>query len=168
MYGVALLADLLQSNAALLNLAVSGLNIAVTLGCAPLVDKLGRKTCLLASIAGMGFSSLALAIGIINDLKVVSAISVLGFVGSFGVGLGPIPFILASELVDTEAVGAVQSWALGANWISTFIVAQFFPIVNQWLGKGKVYYIFAWTALFFWLFIAWWVPETKGKKVSKN
>jgi len=165
MYGVALLADLLQSNAALLNLLVSVLNICVTLGCAPLVDKLGRKSCLLTSIAGMGVSSLLLGIGIRNGISVLSAIAVLAFVGSFGIGLGPIPFILSAELVNTEAVGATQGWALGANWISTFLVAQFFPMVNDYLGKGKVYFIFAGLALFFWLFIGWWVPETKGKKV---
>lgn len=164
MYGVALLADLLKSNAALLNLLVSVLNICVTLGCAPLVDKLGRKSCLLTSIAGMGISSLLLGIGIRNGISVLSAIAVLCFVGSFGIGLGPIPFILSAELVNQEAVGATQGWALGANWISTFIVAQFFPMVNDYLGKGKVYFIFAGLALFFWLFIGWWVPETKGKK----
>jgi MFS family permease len=164
MYGVALLADLLKSNAALLNLLVSLLNVCVTLGCAPLVDKLGRKSCLLTSIAGMGISSLLLGIGILKGISVLSAIAVLCFVGSFGIGLGPIPFILAAELVPTEAVGATQGWALGANWISTFIVAQFFPMVNAYLGKGKVYFIFAGLALFFWLFIGWWVPETKGKK----
>jgi MFS family permease len=166
MYGVALLADLLKSNAALLNLLVSLLNIIVTLGCAPLVDKLGRKSCLLTSIAGMGISSLLLGIGILKGISILSAISVLCFVGSFGIGLGPIPFILSAELVSTEAVGATQGWALGANWISTFVVAQFFPMINDYLGKGKVYFIFAGLALFFWLFIGWWVPETKGKKVS--
>jgi sugar porter (SP) family MFS transporter len=162
MYGVSLLADLLQSNSALLNLAVSAINILVTAAAAPLVDKIGRKTCLLISIAGMGISSLFLAIGIIHSISILSAVAVLFFVGSFGVGLGPIPFILSSELVSTEAVGATQGWALGANWISTFIVAQFFPIVNAALGKGKIYFIFAGVALFFWLFVAWWVPETSG------
>lgn len=162
MYGVSLLADLLQSNSALLNLGVSALNVIVTAAAAPLVDKIGRKTCLLISIAGMGISSLLLAIGIIHSISVLSALAVLFFVGSFGVGLGPIPFILSSELVSTEAVGATQGWALGANWISTFIVAQFFPIVNAALGKGKIYFIFAGVALFFWLFVAWWVPETSG------
>ncbi|KAF2397689.1 general substrate transporter [Trichodelitschia bisporula] len=164
MYGVALLADLLQSNSALLNLSVSALNIAVTAGCAPLVDKLGRKTCLLSSIAGMGVSSLLLAIGITRSIQVLSAVAVLLFVASFALGLGPIPFILSAELVGPEAVAATQGWALGASWVSTFVVAQFFPMVNAWLGKGKVYFIFAGLAAFFWCFVAWIVPETKGKK----
>jgi MFS family permease len=163
MYGVSLLAGLLESNSALLNLAVSALNIVVTAGGAPLVDKLGRKTCLLNSLAGMGISSLLLAIGIIRSIPVLSAIAVLFFVASFGLGLGPVPFILASELVGSDAADATQSIALGANWIATFIVAQFFPLASAQL-HGKVYFIFAALSAFFFAFISWYVPETKGKK----
>ncbi|KAF2201602.1 hypothetical protein GQ43DRAFT_371078 [Delitschia confertaspora ATCC 74209] len=163
MYGVSLLADLLESNSALLNLVVSAVNIVVTAGCAPLVDKLGRKVCLLSSLAGMGVSSLLLAIGILKSISVLSAVAVMLFVSSFAVGLGPVPFILASELAGPEAVGATQSIALAANWIATFIVAQFFPLASAQLG-GKVYFIFAALSGFFFLFISWFVPETKGKK----
>jgi MFS family permease len=163
MYGVSLLAGLLESNSALLNLAVSAINIVVTAGGAPLVDKLGRKTCLLNSIAGMGISSLMLAIGIIRSIPVLSAVAVLMFVASFGLGLGPVPFILASELVGSDAADATQSIALAANWIATFIVAQFFPLASAKL-HGQVYFIFAALSAFFFAFIAWYVPETKGKK----
>ncbi|KAK4546828.1 hypothetical protein LTR36_001560 [Oleoguttula mirabilis] len=164
MYGVSLLSDLLEANSALLNVGVAALNLIVTLSAAPLVDKLGRKACLLLSITGMGVNSILLAVGIMKGIAPLSAIAVLLFVASFGLGLGPIPFILSSELVGAEAVGATQSWALAANWIATFVVAQFFPVVNEKLGKGQVYFIFAAFALVFGLFTAWWVPETKGKK----
>lgn len=163
MYGVSLLAGLLESNSALLNLAVSALNIIVTASCAPLADKLGRKVCLLSSLAIMGSSSLLLAIGIIKAIPVLSAIAVLLFVSGFAVGLGPVPFILASELVGPDAVDATQSIALGANWIATFVVAQFFPLASAKL-HGKVYFIFAALSAFFFAFVSWYVPETKGKK----
>jgi MFS family permease len=163
MYGVSLLAGLLESNSALLNLAVSALNIIVTAGCAPLADKLGRKVCLLSSLAIMGTSSLLLAIGIIKSIPVLSAVAVLLFVSGFAVGLGPVPFLLASELVGPDAVDATQSIALGANWIATFIVAQFFPLASAKL-HGNVYFIFAGLSGLFFAFIAWYVPETKGKK----
>ena len=164
MYGVSLLADLLASNSALLNIFVSILNVVATTGFAPLVDVLGRKPCILGSIGGMGISSVLLAIGIRSSVPILSAVSVLLFVACFAFGLGPVPFILASELVGPEAVGATQSWALAANWISTFVVAQFFPMVNEWLGKGVVYFVFAALAAAFFLFVSWFVPETKGKK----
>lgn len=164
MYSVSILGGLLPTSAALLTVAVSGLNVIVTLACAPLPDKIGRKPCLLLSIAGMGISSVLLALGLEFSIKVLSAAATLTFVSSFAFGLGPIPFMLATELVGQEAVGATQSLALTANWISTFAVAQFFPVVDSGLGgHGRAYWVFASMALVLGSFIAWWVPETKGR-----
>ncbi|KAI9823721.1 MAG: hypothetical protein M1832_002278 [Thelocarpon impressellum] len=164
MYSVSLLSDLLPTTSALLAVAVSGLNLVTTIVCAPLADRLGRKRCLLLSIAGMGVNALLLAVSILFAQKALSAAAVLLFVASFAVGLGPVPFILASELVGPEAVGATQSWALVANWSATFLVAQFFPVLNKAMGKGRVYFLFAGLAAVFFVFVAWRVPETKGKR----
>lgn len=164
MYGVSLLSELLSSSSALLNLFVALLNLVVTSACAPLVDKLGRKLCLGASAGGMALSSLLLAIGISRSIPVLSGIAVMAFVASFALGVGPVPFILSSELVGPEAVGATQSWALAANWLATFVVAQFFPVVNKALGKGRIYYVFAGFGLATLLFVYFVVPETKGKR----
>ncbi|PKX88787.1 putative MFS glucose transporter [Aspergillus novofumigatus IBT 16806] len=164
MYSVSLLQSLLPTGAALLTVMISALNLIITLACSPLPDKIGRKTCLLLSISGMGCNSVLLALGIYFNQKVLSAIAALLFVASFAVGLGPVPFILASELVGPEAVGATQSWALAANWTATFVVAQFFPVLNDALGgRGKIYWIFAVLACLLGGFIYGWVPETKGK-----
>lgn len=165
MYSVSLLTPVFPTSSALLTIFISVINLFATILGAPLADRLGRKTCLLMSITGMGISSLSLALSMLFGVKVLTAIAVLAFVASFAVGLGPIPFILASELVGQEAKGATQSWALAANWIFTFCVAQFFPIVNVALGgRGWVYFIFAGLALLSGIFVTWRVPETKGKK----
>jgi MFS family permease len=169
MYSVSLLKDLLPMSSALLTIVISAINLITTIACSPLPDKLGRKTCLLLSIIGQGTSALALALSIVFEAKILSAVAVLFFVAFFAVGLGPVPFILASEMVGPEAVGAVQSCCLGANYIATFLVAQFFPIINVALnerfgGAGWVYFIFTSLAILCGLFVLWRVPETKGKK----
>jgi len=169
MYSVSLLRDLLPINSALLTIIISAINLIMTAACSPLPDKFGRKACLLLSIFGQGTSALALALSIVFGAKIFSAVSVLFFVAFFAVGLGPVPFILASEMVGPEAVGAVQSCCLGANYIATFLVAQFFPIINVALnnrfgGAGWVYFIFTGLALLSGLFVLWRVPETNGKK----
>jgi MFS family permease len=117
----------------------------------------------------MGTASLCLAISLRLQVKIFSAVSVLLFVSFFATGLGPVPFLISSELVGQEAVGATQSWCLAANYAATFLVAQFFPLLNNWMndsfgGKGWVYFVFAGFAALSWIFIAWRVPETKGKK----
>ncbi|KAK3365483.1 general substrate transporter [Lasiosphaeria ovina] len=169
MYSVSLLRDLLPTSSALLTIIISVINLGTTIAASPLPDKLGRKTCLLVSIIGQGTSSLALALSIVFELKIMSAIAVLLFVAFFAVGLGPVPFIMASELVGPEAVGATQSWALGASYIATFLVAYLFPIVNEALnsalgGAGWVYFIFAGFAVLWAGFVTRNVPETKGKR----
>ena len=164
MYSVSLMQSILPTTAALLTVLISVINLLITLACSPLPDRIGRKTCLLLSISGMGTSSILLALGMGLNQKVVAGIATLLFVACFAVGLGPVPFMLASELVGPEAVGAAQSWALAANWIATFVVAQFFPILNDALGgRGKVYWVFAAMAGLLGAFIYRWVPETKDK-----
>lgn len=168
MYSVSLLADLLPISSALLTILISVINLVTTVACSPLPDQLGRKTCLLLSIVGQGTSALLLALSIMFEIKILSAFLVLCFVASFAVGLGPVPFMMASEMVGQDAVGAAQSWALGANWVATFLVAQFFPLVNTALndklgGAGWVYFIFAALAAGCALFVWGRVPETKGK-----
>jgi MFS family permease len=168
MYSVSLLKDLLPINSALLTIVISAINLVTTVACSPLPDRLGRKTCLLLSMGGQGMSSLALALSIMFGVKILSAVSVLLFVAFFAVGLGPVPFIMASELVGQEAVGATQSWCLAANYAATFLVAQFFPIVNTALnerfgGAGWVYFIFAAMSVLWAVFVFWRVPETLGK-----
>ncbi|KAJ1326204.1 MFS transporter SP family solute carrier family 2 (facilitated glucose transporter) member 3 [Microdochium nivale] len=168
-YSVSLLDNLLPMSSALLTILVSAVNLFTTIACSPLPDKLGRKTCLLMSIVGQGSSALILALSIIFHLKWLSAFSVLAFVAFFAVGLGPVPFILASELVGQEAVGATQSWCLASNYIATFLVVQFFPIINDELNfrfgsAGWVYFIFAGLAALSAIFVMAKVPETKGKR----
>lgn len=164
MYSVSLLQTILPTTAALLTVAISAINLIITLACSPLPDRIGRKRCLLLSISGMGCSSVLLALGMQFNQKIVSAIAALLFVACFAVGLGPVPFILAAELVGPEAVGAAQSWALSANWTATFVVAQFFPVLNDAMGgHGKVYWVFAAVAGLMGIFIYRRVPETKGK-----
>ena len=169
MYSVSLLSGVLPMSSSLLTIMISIVNLVTTISCAPLADKIGRKACLLLSISGMGSMALCLALSLRWEIKILSAVSVLLFVASFATGLGPVPFMMASELVGQEAVGATQSWCLASNYLFTYIVAQFFPIINTWLnqrygGVGSAYFIFTAFAVISFLFVSWKVPETKGKK----
>ncbi|SZF02748.1 unnamed protein product [Blumeria hordei] len=168
MYSVSLLRGVLPIPSILLTIIMSAMNVITTIVCAPLADRIGRKSCLLLSIAGMGTMSLLLAISLRMEWKLFSAIAVISFVAFFATGLGPVPYIMASELVGQEAVGAAQSWALAANYLASFLVAQFFPLLNSWMnnrwgGAGWVYFIFTAFAGVSWIFVTYYVPETNGK-----
>lgn len=162
MYSVSILGDIMPHKAALITIIVSAANVLVTILFSPLPDKVGRRKTLLASIMGMGVASCLLADGLARNDRPLTIVGVALFVCSFGLGLGPVPFILASELVGPDAVGATSSWALALNWLSTFLVAQFVPMLNAQLPRGHLFWIFAGIAGFFYLAVAYFVPESKG------
>jgi MFS family permease len=162
MYSVDILQDVMPGKAALITVMVSGINVIGTLSFSPLADKIGRKPCLLLSTIGMGLASAMLAAGLAEHSQLLSVLGFTFFVCSFSIGLGPIPFLLPSELVGPEAVGIISSCALGGNWFANFMVAQFFPMVNASLPRGQVFWIFAGISAFFATVILLCVPESKG------
>ncbi|KAK6513301.1 hypothetical protein TWF281_004940 [Arthrobotrys megalospora] len=167
MYGVSILGDIIPTGATLINVIVSLLNLFVTAIAARIIDKVGRKPPLLLSIVGMGIFSALLGIGIIFKIQVLSGISTLLFVSSFAIGLGPLPFMIASELVGHEAVGAAQSIGLTTNWLATFAVAYGFPSLRAMVGNGEVFFIFSALSICSFLFVSKNIPETKGRTVDE-
>ncbi|KAK6507320.1 hypothetical protein TWF481_005761 [Arthrobotrys musiformis] len=167
MYGVSILGDIIPTGATLINVIVSLLNLFVTAIAARIIDKVGRKPPLLLSIVGMGIFSALLGTGIIFKIQVLSGISTLLFVSSFAIGLGPLPFMIASELVGHEAVGAAQSIGLTTNWLATFAVAYGFPSLRAVVGNGEVFFIFSAVSVASFLFVLRKIPETKGRTVDE-
>lgn len=99
----------------------------------------------------MILSSILLAHGLNTHNQTLSAVPLLLFVASFAIGLGPIPFLLVSELVPPEAVPATSSIALSSSWIASFVVALgFLPLRDAlgWVkrgvreGEGRVFWVF--------------------------
>lgn len=165
-YGSAVLKDALPNLSSVVSCLISLLNLIVTIIVTPLIDKYGRKNLLLISSLGMTVWSAALAIGMMKDLAITASISAALFVFSFALGIGPIPFLIVSELVPHAAVGVAQSVATTANWLTTFIIAYFFPICQNLL-KDKVFFIFSITGVLGILFIQTYIPETHGKSYSQ-
>ncbi|KAH9981458.1 hypothetical protein BGW80DRAFT_1270347 [Lactifluus volemus] len=70
---------------------------------------------LLVSVAGALASLVLTGYGLNTGMIVTSSMSILVFVMSFAVGLGPIPFIIISEVAPSHAVSALSSVALSLN-----------------------------------------------------
>lgn len=141
-YSSSILAALLPDLSAWISVGISIVNFCVTLIAANLIEKAGRRVLLLFSLAGMAFSSLLLAYGLNANIKILSAVSATSIIASFALGLGPIPFLLISEFFDVEVVGFAQSFGLSINWITTFCIGFFFPIMRQSIG-GSSFYVFS-------------------------
>lgn len=141
-YSTSILADLLPDLSAWISVGISIVNLVVTFFAAYLIDRTGRRILLLVSLVGMCTASLALAVGINHKLETLSAVAATMMIASFALGLGPIPFLLISEYFDVEVVGLAQSTGLSINWIATFCIGFFFPIMRRQLG-GSSFFVFS-------------------------
>lgn len=156
-FGVEFLKRAVPNYSRLVNVFISVLNLIVTCLVAPQVDKHGRRSLLLVSIAGMSASALILVVSM-GPAPTVSAVSAITFVISFAIGLGPIPFLIISELVPANAAGAAQSIGTTANWLSAFVVGYLFPILESQLG-APVFLIFVVTGILAFTFVWFRIPS---------
>lgn len=166
-YGVSILSATMPQYSRLINCFISLLNLVVTLLISPFVDKFGRRPLLMLSLTGMAISSTLLGLGILGHISTVSSLAAALFVASFAVGLGPVPFLIVSELAPAPAVGVAQSTAATANWIVTFLIVFIFPLLESFLGDFT-FFVFTITGILGMLFIHRCIPETKGKASYKE
>lgn len=141
LHGVSILQGLLPQAAGYINVLISAANLAITSLASLYFDRLSHKSLLLASMLGMSTFAFLLALGIARSIGVLSAVAFLLFVSSFSIGLGPLPWMVASRTVDFKAVDAAQSAGLVANWLATFAVAfgvPIIPTVVSFVGFGFV------------------------------
>jgi len=110
---------------------------------------MGRKALLSISMFGAILSLVLVGFGLNNSLVTISSLAIITFVMSFAVGLGPVPFVMISEVAPPHAVSALSSIALSLNWIVNFFVGLVFLPLRDLLsggeiGKdGRVFYLFA-------------------------
>ncbi|KAI8830674.1 general substrate transporter [Chytriomyces cf. hyalinus JEL632] len=145
-----------------LSLLVSVVNLITTLVSMVLIERLGRRTLLLTSELGMMSCGISIFIAVKATLApAVVVVSLMGFVGFFGIGLGAIPWLILPELVPGYAVNAAASVCSGLNWGSSWIVALLLPVFIGILGYD-IFLLFSVFLAGFAVFTVHYVPETKG------
>ncbi|ODQ77562.1 hypothetical protein BABINDRAFT_163300 [Babjeviella inositovora NRRL Y-12698] len=161
-YGVSVMTQIFPLYAILINCFISLANAIITFISGTLLDRLGRRPLLLLSVSAMGLALLFMAVGIVQQIPSLVIFATFSYVSSFAIGLGPIPFLIISEVTQPEVRSIAQSWGTSTNWVATFLVGFLFPIFNRWLG-GYVYLVFAGVCALFGAFLYLELPETKGK-----
>ena len=118
---------------------VGATNVVMTLVAIFFVDRVGRKPLLYAGLAGMfvGLAALAVAFAQPNlsgSLGTIALVSMMLYVGCFAFSLGPIVWLLISEIFPLPARGLGMSISTLANWVGNFLVSQFFLTMIERLG----------------------------------
>jgi SP family galactose:H+ symporter-like MFS transporter len=160
------------SVAILASVSVGVVNVALTLVAMQLIDRVGRRPLLLVSLAGMALSLFVLGLAfslpqLSASLGGIAVISLMIYVGSFAVGLGPVFWLMLSEIYPLRIRGRAMSIGTAANWITNLIVALSFLTLTQVLGKPATFWLYGAVSVGAWLFSYFLVPETKGKTLEE-
>ncbi|KAK6198134.1 hexose transporter of the major facilitator superfamily [Scheffersomyces amazonensis] len=145
----------------ILSCSFSLCNVISAICISPLVDKVGRRPLVLSSIFMCSICSIVIGVGIINQYDIAVITACFGFVIGFSIGLGPIPFLMISELSGHEVVSIAQSVGTSTNWLANIFIAFGFPILQNSMG-GSVFFIFFTTSIAYLVAVWRYIPETKG------
>jgi MFS transporter, SP family, galactose:H+ symporter len=174
-------------NAILPSLPIGFVNVLFTIVSIYLVDRWGRKPLLYLGLIGMVVALIAMGIGFtfhnsIGDaLKWISFVSMIIYIPFFAISLGPIAWLLISEVYPTKIRGLGMSLATMVNWISNFVIANTFLSLGRavtgempnpageggLVNPGGAFFIYAVVGILALIFVYSYIPETKGHSLEK-
>ncbi len=133
------------------------------------IDKYGRRKLLLWGITGM---IICLGgIGLMFHFELSSGpwllLFILGFIASFAMSLGPIPWVLISEIFPTRIRGIAMSISILMVWIGVVLITQLTPMLLDSVGGAFTFWIFMFNAIVLIIFTYKMIPETKGKTLEE-
>jgi MFS transporter, SP family, galactose:H+ symporter len=156
----------LAQNAILASISIGVINVIMTIVALWLIDLIGRRPLLIVGLSGMFVSLLFLGASFVflkAYLGFIAIICIIAYIASFAISLGPIPWLLFSEIFPLAVRGRAMSIAFFVNWIVNYLVSLSFLTFTQVLGAGVTFWLFAVVCILGLWFVLVKVPETKGK-----
>jgi MFS family permease len=149
--------------------SIGFVNVTFTLIAIWLMDIAGRRPLLffgtvgaICSLTGVG---LLFRSGLTGGLMVVTLLCL--FVACFAFSMGPIKWVVMSEIFPTKIRGRAMAIATLAVWTTDIVYNQLFPILRNRLGVSGIFFLFALLLLPQLLFIWKVMPETKGRTLEE-
>jgi len=163
------------TNTALLETVVVGaVNLGFTVFAIWTVDRLGRKPLMVIGAAGMGISLFAMGLAAYyQKTEMWVLIFILSYIASFALSVGPVTWVILSEIFPTQIRGRAMSIATFCLWSANFVVSQTFPMMNdnKWLvdkfHRGFPFWLYGALCAVLVVFVWFFVPETKGKTLEE-
>lgn len=154
-------------------LATAGIgvvNVLMTIVGMALIDRLGRRLLLLIGFAGTAVALGVIAIGAATGSEMMGKLALGGlvlYIASFAIAIGPLPWVMMSEVfpLDVRALG--MSVASLVNWGFNFLVVFSFPVLVAEFGLAGVFGLYAVVCVIGLAFTQWLVPETSGVSLEE-
>ncbi len=155
-------------NAAFVNSVGVGLtNLVFTFVGIALVDRLGRRPLLIGGAAvqavSLGIVAVAFAQGSQGWWVLVA---ILTYVGAFSASLGPVVWVVISEIFPTKIRGRAMGLATLSLWTACYLLSHTFPILLGSIGPPMTFGLYAGISVACAVFVAIVVPETKGMSLE--
>ncbi|HMC39363.1 MAG TPA: sugar porter family MFS transporter [Acidimicrobiales bacterium] len=161
-----------NSSSILSSVLIGSINVVMTIVSMVLIDRIGRRPLLIASLTGMAASLAVLGLAfelssLSGALQWVTVVCLVAYVASFAIGLGPVFWLLIAEIYPLQARGEAMSMASATNWIANFAVGLTFLLLIQAVGHAGAFWLYAVFGLLGVGFAARFVPETKGRTLEE-
>lgn len=158
------------SGAILATAGIGVVNVVMTLVSMWLIDRMGRRPLLLIGTAGiiitlgiLGFAFLRPGGGLAR----VAVVTLMAYVASFAISLGPIFWLLIAEIYPLKIRGLAEGTAAASNWAANLLVSLTFLSLVQALGPTRTFWLYALFGVAAWIFSYYLVPETKGRSLEE-
>jgi len=153
---------------------VGAVNMFFTIIAIRKVDHWGRKPLMLAGYAGMALALFAIGgAALAGEIKAWILAAILGYIAAFALSVGPVTWVLLSEIYPTRHRGRAMALATFCLWTANYIISQTFPMMdkNDWLvatfNHGFPFLLYGAFSVMAVLFVWRCVPETKGKSLEE-
>lgn len=165
------LAGFASSTSALLaTVGIGIVNVIVTVLAVWILDKVGRKPLLLIGVSGMVVCLAILGISFLTAAAWVDRVAMfalMAYVGFFAISLGPITWVVISEIFPLRVRAQGIGIAAFVNWACNYIVSLTFLDLLYFMGSALTFFLYAVIGVFALLFSLFFIPETKGKSATE-
>src|SRR5690242_7097218 len=152
---------------------VGVINVGMTVVALRLLDRAGRRTLLMIGVSGMVVSLFTLGLAFAGGggdstlASIVAIASLMAYVASFAISLGPIFWLLNAEIYPLGVRSKAAGIGTMANWTFNFIVSLTFLLLIEALGKSGAFWFYGAIGILTLIFCWKLVPETKGKRLEE-
>lgn len=100
-------------------------------------------------------------------LKWLSLASLLVYVAAFSIGLGPMPWLVLSEIFPGGIRGRAMALTSSMNWGINLLISLTFLTVTDLIGLPWVCFIYTIMSLASLAFVVVFIPQTKGRSLEQ-